>query len=483
MAEDAPNTASIKAEVKEARLPEDIESQIKTAMRSRIPYFKEQSDSLTFESVRRLLEKDLGLKPLALDVRKRFVRECLQEFMNASGNENASKNHGETVDTEVTTTSEVAEPAKGYQSKKEVQQPHSEDGEKMEDSPVMGLLTATTEINKTEHEETKEISQSEIKKAIRKRASYVVANSDQVTMAILRRLLEEDLKLDKHTLDPYKKFISEQLDEVLKSHEVSTASSKAKKNVKTKASRKPSAKESSDSEEEEVDEEEEERTKRKVVSKGRFNNSKVLNKRKRPEKETKPPSKKIKGPQEESDDGSDAEDGVVSEDGRSQSSTEKTVKRKEASTPIYGKRVEHLKSIIKSCGMSVPPVIYKKVKLAPENEREAHLIKELEGILSKEGLSPNPSEKEIKEVKKRKDRAKELEGIDTSNIVSSSRRRSTTSFVPPKPKIIDSSDDDDDDTDDSGDDDEDNEDEDGGDEPNDGSQSEESDKGEDEDTD
>lgn len=42
---------------------------------------------------------------------------------------------------------------------------------------------------------------------------------------------------------------------------------------------------------------------------------------------------------------------------------------------------------------------------------------------------------EIKEVKRRKERAKELEGIDTSNIVVGSRRRSTFSFVPPpKPK-------------------------------------------------
>jgi hypothetical protein len=29
----------------------------------------------------------------------------------------------------------------------------------------------------------------------------------------------------------------------------------------------------------------------------------------------------------------------------------------------------------------------------PENKREAHLIKELEEILSREGLSANPSEK------------------------------------------------------------------------------------------
>jgi len=95
------------------------------------------------------------------------------------------------------------------------------------------------------------------------------------------------------------------------------------------------------------------------------------------------------------------------------------MQKKEVSNIAYGKRVEHLKSIIKSCGMrfflfdslfmtyicqgwclnivdlfySVPPSIYKKVKQVPENKREAHLIKELEEILSKEGLSANPSEK------------------------------------------------------------------------------------------
>jgi hypothetical protein len=41
----------------------------------------------------------------------------------------------------------------------------------------------------------------------------------------------------------------------------------------------------------------------------------------------------------------------------------------------------------------VPPVIYKKVKQVAENKREAQLIKELEDILSREGLSSNPSEK------------------------------------------------------------------------------------------
>jgi ribosomal protein L12E/L44/L45/RPP1/RPP2 len=67
---------------------------------------------------------------------------------------------------------------------------------------------------------------------------------------------------------------------------------------------------------------------------------------------------------------------------------------------------------------------------------------------------------EIKEVRKRKERAKELEGIDLSNIVTTSRRRSATSFVaPPKPKVPDESESDD--TGDTEEDDEDGEEEDG----------------------
>ncbi|GKC38529.1 DNA polymerase epsilon catalytic subunit A-like protein [Tanacetum coccineum] len=43
--------------------------------------------------------------------------------------------------------------------------------------------------------------------------------------------------------------------------------------------------------------------------------------------------------------------------------------------------------------MSVAPTVYKKAKQAPEEKREALLIKELQQLLSKEGLSTNPSEK------------------------------------------------------------------------------------------
>ncbi|GER43198.1 hypothetical protein STAS_20030 [Striga asiatica] len=57
---------------------------------------------------------------------------------------------------------------------------------------------------------------------------------------------------------------------------------------------------------------------------------------------------------------------------------------------------------------SVAFSVYKKAKQVPEEEREAFLMKELE---------------EIKDCKKRKDRARELESIDMNNIISSSTEK------------------------------------------------------------
>lgn len=42
---------------------------------------------------------------------------------------------------------------------------------------------------------------------------------------------------------------------------------------------------------------------------------------------------------------------------------------------------------------SVPPIVYKKAKQVPDNKREDFIIKELEKILEKEGLSTKPDEK------------------------------------------------------------------------------------------
>ncbi|KAJ6920020.1 zinc finger CCCH domain-containing protein 15 [Populus alba x Populus x berolinensis] len=380
--------------------------------------------------------------------------------------DHASKDSGEMGRKHVGSPKEGIESPERLESKNNIKEHSSEEEEKMEDSPVMGLMTGKkttkSKTKDTQANEIKEVpSEASIKKAMMKRTSYIKANSEEITMAGLRRLLEDDLKLDKFSLDPYKKFISKQLDEVLKSSRVS--SEPKKKNLKNnshgKASKGVSSEESANSSDKESEEEEEVKPKKKKIGAERkMQNAEGSKKRRRSEKETKVSAKKqIKPSETVTEDNNDMEDsGDVSEDNDSPSSAEKPVKKKEASTPAYGKRVEHLKSVIKSCGMSVPPVIYKKVKQVADNKREAQLIKELEDILSREGLSSNPSEKEIKEVRKRKERAKELEGIDLSNIVTTSRRRSATSFVAPKPKVLVESESDD--TDDTEEDDEDGED-------------------------
>ena len=69
--------------------------------------------------------------------------------------------------------------------KKDVKEAGSEDEEKMEDSPVMGLLTehkkTKVQTKKSQVVEKKKIpTESTIKEAVKKRASYLKANSKYV---------------------------------------------------------------------------------------------------------------------------------------------------------------------------------------------------------------------------------------------------------------------------------------------------------------
>ncbi|XP_039003229.1 nucleolar protein 12-like [Hibiscus syriacus] len=291
MAEETHDDPAVEKEAKEATEAtvekDDIELRITTAMRSRVGHFKEQSDSLTFEGVRRLLEKDLGLETFALDVHKRFVKQCLLKCLDDGNDDEGSKSSGETVEKNVSTITEGTESPKGQQSKKDTKEPCSED-DKLEESPVLGLLSGPKTM-KAENKENKEVSESTIKKSIRNRASYVKDNSDKVTMAGLRRLLEEDLKLDKYALDSYKTFIAEQLDEVLKSREApAPASEVKKKNLKKnsqRVSKKLSSSSGSENDEEEGDEDDEEeeeevKPKKNITPKGKNKNIEALKKRK-----------------------------------------------------------------------------------------------------------------------------------------------------------------------------------------------------------
>ncbi|CAH8272662.1 unnamed protein product [Arabidopsis lyrata] len=409
-----------------------IESQILAAMQSRVTYLRDKADNFTFEGVRRLLEEDLKLEKHALDAHKSFVKQHLLKCLEGAENDETSENSQETEKKDtVTPVKEVAKLSKEHKEKKDVKEDTTGDDEKTEDSPVMGLLTeentSQSVAEQTKDEDSKEVLQSDIKKALRKRASYIKANSEKITMGLLRRLLEQDLKLEKYSLDPYKKFINGELDEILQALEATKSSTKAQRKTVTKKVKSTPAKNSDSEEMSDSDGDDDKEVtvkKKKTAEKRKSSKSEGTGKRKR-EKEKLASAKKTKQTDSQSD--SDA--------GEKASSSEKSVKKQETPTTGYGKRVEHLKSIIKSCGMSISPSVYRKAKQAPEEKREETLIKELKELLAKEGLSANPSEKEIKEVKKRKERTKELEGIDTSNIVSSSRRRSTASFVPP-PKPI-----------------------------------------------
>ncbi|KAI3820102.1 hypothetical protein L1987_13960 [Smallanthus sonchifolius] len=374
-----------------------MESRIQQAMKPRVQHFRDQADSLTFEGVRRLLEKDLDLETYALDKHKKYVKQLLEKFL--SGAEENDETKGENDE------SKGGNDESNSGKTKLEEEPVKE--AKVDDSPVMGLLSAKSE---TQGDAKDKIpSEDMIKEAIWKKATYFRSKSEELTLAGVRRLLEEDLELQKFSLDSFKKLISKQLDEVLNSENNKDADSSP-----------------SHSENENI--QPEVKPKKKLAAKEKVKKSQEPKKRKKPAQETEQPrKKKIKHPKELSVERNNAQD-QSSDD----SSGGKSVK-KEVIAPVYGKNVERLKSIIKACGMTVAPTVYKKAKQAPENKREAILIKELEEILSKEGLSTNPSEKEIKDVKRRKETAKELEGIDTSNIVLGSRRRSTT-FPPPRPK-------------------------------------------------
>ncbi|KAL4559205.1 hypothetical protein LXL04_031339 [Taraxacum kok-saghyz] len=444
---------------------ESIESRVQQAMHSRVQHFKDLAEyglffliliaSLTFEGVRRLLEKDLALETHALDKHKKYVKQLLEKLLSA------------TEDDEQIKSEKVKKEEQEQEQPKEQKPTDNDDEEKIEDSPVMGLLSGNKSAKSENPKTLKDKTPTEdmIKDAIWKKAEHFRSKSEELTVAGVRRLIEEDLELEKFSLDPFKKLISKQLDEVLNSQNDSPNKSDAN---------------SSHSESEE-DKEVETKPKKKPTPKTKVQKSEPPKKRKKTTQETQQPKKKktkiIEETSVKKKISKDADED--SEKDKSDSSADKSEK-KEVVAPVYGKKVERLKSVIKACGMSVSPSVYRKAKQVPEDKREAFLLKELKEILSKEGLSANPSEKEIKEVKRRKEKAKELEGIDTSNIVTGSRRRSTFNFVaPPRPKapIEDDGDESEESDDDDDDDEEDTDNEDGnGDDDKDGDEKDGDDK-------
>lgn len=418
-----------------------MEAKIEAAVRSRLQHFKENADSFTMEKVRRLIEEDLELEKYALDVHKRFIKQFLEKQMENAAADGVPKDSQENLEKDASSTKqekEVLESPKKQVIKKDIKEPELGEAA-MDDSPIMGVMSSKSE---SVDAQGVKASESSIKKAIWERAAHFRANSESITLAGVRRLLEEDLGLEKNTLDAFKKFIKNQIDEVLASSEAPKSSSVKKSPEKKSKTAKRSGENSDSFSSRSKNIAEKVKSGKRSATKETVEKFEGLKKRRKPSSEDNVPAKKQKEVSKElSNENSDGDtDKSDSEDGQSGSSAEiipakKKVVKGASANAGYGKRVEHLKSIFKACGMSVAPSIYKRAKQVSDDKREGFLIKELEKILSAEGLSTNPTEKEIKDVKKKKETAKELEGIDLSNIVSNTRRRSTTSFViPPRPK-------------------------------------------------
>ncbi|KAJ4755897.1 translation initiation factor [Rhynchospora pubera] len=411
---------------------EELEAEVKKAILARAPDFKAQASSLTFEGARRAIEQDLGMRQFSLDEHKGIVKRFLNECLSAKDSEKAPD--------------------------------PSENNVEIKNEGAFNFDDAEIKSGDSE------VSEHMIQEAIKKRASFFKKNAETISLMKVRRLLEEDLNLVTKSLDAHKAFISTELEKVLNSPVVNKSENGGQKKPKTasqkvenaqtsktsKRSREEPARSDDTREEEQNSDELEPKRRKKEVNKVKAKKASQNSSVKEKKKSTASSKGKKTGKKEREDNSvEEKEGGGYSDNNESLSSDEEDVKNKrEKPTPsVYGKDVERLKSIIKSCGASIPPAVYRRAKQAPEDKREAVLIKELKDILEKEGLSTNPSEKEIKEVKRRKDRAKELEGIDMSNIITSSRRRSSAfSYIPPpkppKLELSSSEDEDDDDEDD-----------------------------------
>lgn len=95
-----------------------------------------------------------------------------------------SEDSGKAGKKDTGSTAKVSDSPQGIKSQKDVKEASPEDEGKMEGSPVMGLLTAhkapKSETKETQHKEDKDVSESMIKEAIKKRVSYILTNSKYV---------------------------------------------------------------------------------------------------------------------------------------------------------------------------------------------------------------------------------------------------------------------------------------------------------------
>lgn len=83
----------------------------------------------------------------------------------------------------------------------------------------------------------------------------------------------------------------------------------------------------------------------------------------------------------------------------------------------YSKCVEKLRTLCKQATITIPPTLYVK------NKSDGELTAALEALLAKHGLSAGSGPNEVARAKQQLQMTRDLDGIDTSNIVEGGRRQ------------------------------------------------------------
>ncbi|CAM6015107.1 unnamed protein product [Sphagnum balticum] len=435
----------------------DLPSSLSRALEARSSDLRKQADTLTLPGVRRLLEKDLQLKPHHLDAHKLLVKQLVDKLKNLekekpkveSGKDGHELNKRLKVSENRDNSNKDDVPTKAG-----VEEGRDEDGARSEKKQGAEGLTSEDKVD----------MEVLILNAVQKRSSEFRSQAESLTLSLVRRQLEQDLELNKGALDPHKQYIKKLVDELMSKEEEEAVIEKKEKlaDVET-VEVKPRKRKVADVVETKprmeklgsVEMPEKKPKKGKVAdveikegrggAKHKQKVSKMISRQKVVSSSDDENSSGESEGNKKLDDEEPAAEIDESDDGSSFKKTHKTKKAVDVK-PNYGKKVEQMKNIIKACGMAVPPIIYRKVKQAPEPEKEAILIRELEAILNREGLSVPASKEEIRSVRKRKEKLKDLEGIDTSNIIVESRGRRAAAanfFAPKYTEVADMSDEDD----------------------------------------
>ncbi|PSC69587.1 glutamic acid-rich [Micractinium conductrix] len=223
------------------------------------------------------------------------------------------------------------------------------------------------------------VDEAAVRAAVKARREYILENLDSMTLKSCRQTLEQDMGLESGALKAHKSLLSAVIDKLLaKNKQLPPAAPAAQPPRSTgKASRGKEA----EVEEEEADEEAEE-----AGGSGSGSGSGSE------EEEEEKPRKRRKG-----------------QEG----------KPAKASGPRqYSKQVEKLRSICKAATITIPPNLYIK-----HRDDEAGMRAALEALLDKHGLDGGAGEREISKARAALQVQRDLDGIDTSNIIEGGRRR------------------------------------------------------------